>query len=63
MFGMELLHDIDQNLISDIVKIDRDSFPEGWEHSEAKEYFSELLKNVRNIRIILKVNGRSMGYL
>jgi ribosomal protein S18 acetylase RimI-like enzyme len=63
MFQVEVLHSVDEIQIEDIVRIDRDSFPVGWAFSDAKEYFSEILKNKNNVRIILKNNGITVGYL
>ncbi len=63
MFKIKVVHGVNENLVDDIVRIDRDSFPAGWEHGDAKEYFSEILKNENNIRIILKDEGIAVGYL
>ena len=63
MFKAEVESSINESLINDIVRIDQDSFPEGWVFPNAKEYFSELLKNKNNVRIILKNNEETVGYL
>ncbi len=63
MFEVEIVHSINENLILEIVCIDRDSFPEGWVFSDAKEYFSGILKNENCIRVILKNDEKIVGYL
>lgn len=63
MLKVEVVNDPSENLIDDIVRIDLDSFPQGWAFSDAKEYFTEVLKNENNIRIILKDNQITVGYL
>ncbi len=63
MFKIKVVHGVNENLVDDIVRIDRDSFPAGWEQGDAKEYFSEILKNENNVRIILKNDGITVGYL
>jgi len=63
MFKAKIVNTVDENLIKDIVRIDRDSFPQGWAFSDAKEYFAEILKNESSVRVILKNDKITVGYL
>ncbi len=63
MLKVEIVGRVDENFIEDIVRIDRESFPEGGAFSDAKVYFSGILKNENNVRIVLKNDGTTVGYL
>jgi len=53
----------DENIIRDIILIKEASFPLGWEYGDAQEYYSEMFKNKNNINILLKDDGKRIGYL
>ena len=63
MFKAVVVDRVDENVIDEIIQIELNSFPKGWTFSDAKEYFSEVLKNEKSIRILLKENGVMVGYL
>jgi ribosomal protein S18 acetylase RimI-like enzyme len=63
MLTAEVVRGFDKNVLEDIVLINRESFPKGWAYSDAEEYYTEMLKNENNIHIILKDNGKKIGYL
>jgi ribosomal protein S18 acetylase RimI-like enzyme len=63
MLTVDVVHEFDKNVLEDIILINRKSFPKGWAYSDAEEYYTEMLKNRKNIHIILEDNGRRIGYL
>lgn len=63
MLTAEVLRGFDENILTDILLINRESFPTGWTYSDAEEYYTEMLKNENNIHIILKCSEKRIGYL
>jgi ribosomal protein S18 acetylase RimI-like enzyme len=62
-FKVEIVQNIEDVPIELITNIDRDSFPKGWGFPNPKEYFGEILRNGKNIRILLKTGETIVGFL
>jgi ribosomal protein S18 acetylase RimI-like enzyme len=63
MLTVEVVHAFEEDVAKDIVLINQESFPRGWAYSDAKEYYTQMLRNEGNIHIILKQDGERIGYL
>jgi len=63
MLKAEATHDFDEGIVRDTVVINRDSYPEDWAYSDAEAYYTQSLKNRDNVHIVLRDNGKSVGYL
>ncbi|HWZ23469.1 MAG TPA: GNAT family N-acetyltransferase [Cytophagaceae bacterium] len=63
IFKIEVVSSSDETITKDIVNIERDSFGPDLALDNMKEYLNEKFENKNNIRILLKVNGATVGYL
>lgn len=63
MFSTELVLNPDSTTVTDILSINRGSFPPGWEYEDAAGYYACMLKDKNNISIFLKANEKRVGYL
>lgn len=59
----EVLRVFSNEILSDVLLIERNSFPKKWEYEDAEEYYENMLKNKNNINIFLNDNGKRVGYL
>ena len=63
MLTAQVIHDIDEKTITDTAFMEQHSYPQGWAYSDAQEYYAEMLKKPNNIPVILKDDGRNVGFL
>jgi len=63
MLTAQIIHDIDEKTITDTAFIEQHSYPQGWAYTNAQEYYAEMLKKPNNIPVILKDDGRNVGFL
>jgi hypothetical protein len=63
MLKAEAVEGPDEKIASDIVLINRYSYPEGWEYPGAKEYYRQMLMNQKNICIMLIDDEKRVGFL
>ena len=63
MLKAEVILGSDEKVVKDIVLMNRDSYPAGWTNSDAESYFTQMFKNRDNVHIVLRDNGRSVGFL
>jgi hypothetical protein len=63
MFETEVVHAFDESILKDIISVNRASFPSGWVYSDAVQYYRDMLHKTDSIHILLKHEGKSVGYL
>ncbi len=63
MLKAEAVEGPDEKIASDIVLINRHSYPEGWEYPGAEEYYRQMLMNQKNICIMLIDDEKRVGFL
>lgn len=63
MLKAEVTQVFDEKILGDTVLINRDSYPVEWAYSDAEGYYTQMLNNRDNVHIVLKDNGKSVGYL
>lgn len=63
MQTVEVIDNYNDEILRDILFINRNVFPNGWQYHDAAEYYKEMLKNKNNIHILLKDSGERVGYL
>jgi ribosomal protein S18 acetylase RimI-like enzyme len=63
MLKAEAIQGSDEQIVKDIVLINRHSYPKGWEYRGAKEYYRQMLRNQKNICIVLRDDAKRVGFL
>jgi len=60
---VEKIHSFESKILRDILFIEHNCFPKEWIYDDAGEYYKKMLENKNNINILLKDQGKSLGYL
>ncbi len=60
---VEVVDDYDDEVLKDILFINRNVFPNGWQYHDAEDYYKNRLQNKNSIHILLKDDGNRVGYL
>lgn len=63
MFETEVVQGLEENILKEIILVNRASFPPGWVYSDAEKYYRSMLSKKDSIHIILKYKGKTIGYL
>lgn len=63
LFEVEVTDGFSENILNGILEIEDGCFPADWHYEDAESYYKEALENSNNINIILKKEGRIIGYL
>lgn len=63
MFKTEVVQGLEENILNEIILVNRASFPPGWVYSDAGKYYRSMLSKKDSIHIILKYKGKTIGYL
>ncbi len=63
MFKTEVVHELNEEILNGILRVNRGSFPTNWIYYDAEEYYRDMLKKRENIHIVLKYDESIVGYL
>jgi len=63
MLAAEIVKNFDKNTVSEVVHINRNSFPSHWSAADAESYYGEMLLDEKSIHILLSDNGKRAGYM
>ena len=63
MYSIEVVHKADDAFMRELLKMQRKTYPEGWEYDDAEEYYREMIEDPRNINIVLKDKDKILGYM
>ena len=63
MYSIEVVHHADDAFIRELLKMRSEAFPEGWEYTDAKDYYQKMIEDPNNISIIIKDKDEILGYL
>jgi len=62
-FSAERIDEFNEDILKDILFVNRFSFPPGWQSNDAGEYYRIMLQVSDNIGIILKDSEKIVGFL
>ncbi len=63
MLTAEIVKNFDEDTVREIVLINRNSFPSHWAAADAEMYYGKMLRDEKNIHILLKDNQKNSGYM
>ncbi|MDD5491489.1 MAG: GNAT family N-acetyltransferase [bacterium] len=63
MLKTEIVNIYVEDIVNDIAAINQGSFPPGWKYGEDKAYYRKMLKSGKNVIVLLKNNGKNIGFL
>jgi len=63
VFSVKRINGFNEETLRDILFVNRFSFPEGWQSENAGKYYRRMLQLSVNIGIILKYDGKMVGFL
>lgn len=60
---VEVLHDFSNLTLRDILSLEYICFPVEWHYPDVEKYYTSILKDKRNIIILMKEAGKTVGYI
>ena len=60
---IELVKSWDDALVQKILELEKRCFPKSWLYDDGFEYYSEALRIEKNINLLLREDGKIVGYL
>ncbi len=63
-FDVVVIRDADdEQILEDILRLEKQCYPDGWQYPDAKEYYGDMLKRESSIHIFLREGNEAAGYL
>ncbi|MFA5871231.1 MAG: GNAT family N-acetyltransferase [Parcubacteria group bacterium] len=62
-FIVEIANGYSGKLLREIIKIEEDSFESSFHYDDMDSFFKEMLEDESNISLVLRSNGKAVGYL
>ena len=63
IFTVEILRGFNESALRDILIIEKACFPVEWHYPDADKYYTTILRDDRNIIILLKDGQKAVGYI
>lgn len=63
MYSIELVREYSDDVLNDILTVYRSALPTSWHYPDDASYFGEQLHNKNTIHLLLRREGRPVGYL
>ncbi len=63
LFDIAMVQNFDARALEDILSLEQRCYPVGWQYPDAKEYYSEMLRQESAVHIFLREGDASVGYL
>jgi ribosomal protein S18 acetylase RimI-like enzyme len=61
--SVEVVESFSESALNDVLDLEKKCVPEDWQFDDAREYFSDCLKNQKSINLFLKEGEKVVGYL
>ncbi|MFZ1736165.1 MAG: GNAT family N-acetyltransferase [Candidatus Moraniibacteriota bacterium] len=62
-FDLVVVRSADERTLEDILRLEKQCYPDAWQYPDAKEYYGEILKQEESLHIFLREGDVSVGYL
>lgn len=60
---VELIGGFSEDVLDDILMLEKKCFPLEWQYDDANEYYKKILEDTENINIFLKEESETVGYV
>lgn len=60
---IKILEAFDEKVLREILALDTEAFPAGWQYEDAEGYYKRKLESKQNINIVAVDKGKVMGYM